>query len=221
VAEGVIPGASIMVTGASGFVGSAVVCRLAADGHRVHATARRELGGLPDAVRTFRVGDLDAHTDWANALEGVETVVHAAARVHVMRETARDALGEFRRVNVEGTGALALQALRAGVRRIVYISSIKVNGEATLPGAPFRPDDPPAPSDPYGISKQEAEAVLAGLPGLEVVVIRPVLVYGPGVKGNFLSMVRWVDRRVPLPFGAVHNRRSLVSLTSCLPGIGW
>ncbi len=144
----------------------------------------------------------------------MDAVVHASARVHVMRESAPDPLAEFRRVNVAGTVALARASAAAGVKRLIFISSIKVNGERTLPGRPFTADDAPRPLDPYGVSKLEAERALlevAAQTGLEVVIIRPVLVYGPGVKGNFLSMMRWLSKGIPLPFGAVRNRRSLVA----------
>jgi nucleoside-diphosphate-sugar epimerase len=165
--------------------------------------------------RVVHVGELGPDTDWTPALDGVDVVVHTAARVHVMHETSADPLAEFRRANVDGTMALARQAAAAGVRRLVFLSSIKVNGEGTIPGRPYRADDVPAPMDPYGVSKHEAEQALLALGRLgpmSVTIIRPVLVYGPGVKGNFLSMLRWVKRGVPLPFGAINNRRSLVAL---------
>ncbi|EOA04538.1 UDP-glucose 4-epimerase [Herbaspirillum frisingense GSF30] len=162
------------------------------------------------------VEELAPDTNWSSALEGMEAVVHCAARVHVMNETAGDPLSKFRRTNVEGTLALARQAQQAGVRRFIFISSIKVNGEETQPGRPFTADDTPAPADPYGISKMEAEQALRELARngtMEVVVIRPVLVYGPGVKANFLSMIRWLDKGIPLPLGGISsNRRSLVAL---------
>lgn len=142
-------------------------------------------------------------------------MVHAAARVHVMDDRASDPLAEFRRINVQGTLNLARQAAAAGVRRFVFISSIKVNGEATKLGIPFSADDIPAPLDPYGVSKMEAEQGLreiAAQTGMEVVIIRPPLVYGPGVKANFRAMMHWLTRGVPLPLGAIHNRRSLVAL---------
>lgn len=205
----------VLVTGASGFVGRAVAARLHDEGMRVRATSRTPAASLPAAVEQVRIGDLSAHTDWRDALQGVEVVVHAAARVHVMQDTATDPLAEFRRVNVAGTAHLAREAARAGTRRFVFLSSIKVNGEGTSGARPYRADDPPAPVDPYGISKREAEDELRRIAretGLEVVIIRPVLVYGPGVKGNFLSLLRCVHRRLPLPFGAVDNRRSLVAL---------
>jgi nucleoside-diphosphate-sugar epimerase len=142
-------------------------------------------------------------------------MVHLAARVHVMRDESLDPLSEFRKSNVEGTLRLATQVAQARVKRFIFISSVKVNGEQTQAGHPFRADDLPAPQDPYGISKLEAEVGLreiARQTGMEVVIIRPPLVYGPGVKANFASMVKWLQRGVPLPLGAVHNQRSLVAL---------
>jgi nucleoside-diphosphate-sugar epimerase len=189
----------ILVTGANGFVGSALAARLAQEfpaGVRaaVRQAVPRPLGGVEYVPTT----GLLATTNWSTALHGVHAIVHAAARVHVMRDRSADPLAEFRRVNVEGTLALARQAAAAGVQRLVFISSIKVNGE-----------------DPYGVSKFEAEQglreVAAGT-GLEVVIVRPPLVYGPGVKANFFSMMKWLRRGVPLPYGAIHNRRSLVGI---------
>jgi nucleoside-diphosphate-sugar epimerase len=209
----------ILVTGASGFVGQALLGRLALEGqHRLRAAYRsapaKQL--LPKDVEALTIGELTAETDWTPALKDMETVVHCAARVHVMDDTAAEPLSEFRRVNVAGTLALARQAQEAGVKRFIFISSIKVNGESTEPGRPYTAEDAPAPSDPYGISKMEAEQALMALArtgGMEVVVIRPVLVYGPGVKANFLSMMRWLDKGLPLPLGGIErNRRSLVAL---------
>jgi nucleoside-diphosphate-sugar epimerase len=206
----------ILVTGATGFVGAALVARLAREGTQTRACVRRDDAATPDGVHMVQVGGgLTADTDWSRALIGVSVVVHAAARVHVMDDTAADPLTEFRRVNVEGTLNLARQAAAAGVRRFVFISSIKVNGESTLPEQPFTPDDKPAPLDAYGVSKMEAEQglrELAAQTGMEVVIIRLPLVYGPGVKANFAALMRAVQRGWPLPLGAVHNQRSLVAL---------
>ena len=165
--------------------------------------------GLPDAVA---VGDIGPDTDWRTALEGVRGVVHLAARTHVLRETATDPLAAYRKINVSGTERLARSAAAGGVRRLVFVSSVKVNGERTEE-RPFTEDGAPRPEDAYGVSKWEAEQALfriAAETGLEVVVLRPPLVYGPGVKGNFLRLMNLVARGVPLPLGAVDNRRSLV-----------
>lgn len=205
----------ILVTGATGFVGGALVLRLAKEVGAVRAAVRRENVKLPVGVESVRVDALKAATDWRHALVGIQVVVHAAARVHVMQDRASVPLVEFRRVNVQGTLNLARQAAEAGVRRFVFVSSIKVNGEATDPGRPYLAADTPAPLDPYGVSKMEAEQALRELSaqtGMEVVIVRPPLVYGPGVKANFASMMRWLRRGVPLPLGAIHNARSLVAL---------
>lgn len=205
----------VLVTGASGFVGRALLSRLSADGVVCTAAGRRPLALSLAHARPVVVGELGHDTRWQTALVGVDTVVHLAARVHVMRDATADPLSEFRKVNVDGTLALARQAADAGIRRFVYVSSVKVNGERTEPGKPFGADDAPRPEDAYGISKLEAETGLrevAGASGMEVVVIRPPLVYGPGVKANFATMLRWVGRGVPLPLKGIDNRRSLVAL---------
>ncbi len=208
--------ARILVSGANGFVGGAVVRRLDACG-RFHPVAACRLppDSWPEGIETCRIGDISQSTDWTQALRGVDAVIHAAARVHLARDKAVDPLALYRQVNVEGSLNLARQAAQAGVRRFVYLSSIKVMGEATPPGSAFTPEGIPAPQDDYGVSKMEAEAGLkeiAHQTGIEVVIIRPPLVYGPGVRANFLSMMRWVRRGMPLPLGAVQNRRSFVGL---------
>lgn len=206
----------VVVTGANGFVGRGVVARLGRDpAFRVRVAVRREGGLLPEGVEVSLVGDLGPDTDYGPALTDADAVVHCAGRVHVMSDTSSDPLGEYRSVNVDGTANLARQAAEAGVRRFIFLSTVKVNGESTQPGRPFDADDPPAPSDPYGLSKLEAEKELARVSkhtGLDVVVIRPALIYGPGVKANLRSMMGWLRRGVPLPLGAIHNRRSLLAL---------
>ena len=217
-----------LVTGANGFIGRHLCGHLARSGRDVVAVVRPGAAPAPSPERPARIVPLPllgAEREWLKLLAEVDSVIHLAARVHVMRETAEDPLAAFRRVNVEATAQLAALARRAGVRRLVYLSSIKVNGEATGPGcasACFGPEDEPAYSDPYGQSKWEAEQALAqaadGAAGdrnfdpMEWVVVRPPLVFGPGVRGNFLSLVRAVERGVPLPIGAIRNRRSLVSV---------
>lgn len=204
----------VLVTGGGGFVGSALIDRIVRDGCFEISTSVRTERQIP-GVRTYQVPDIDATTSWSAALEGVDVVIHTAARVHVMHDSANEPLTEFRRVNVEGTLNLARQASASGVRRFIFLSSIKVNGESTEPGRPFKPEDTPCPTDPYGISKMEAELALLALAKqeeIEVVIIRPVLVYGPGVKANFLNMMHWLSKGIPLPLGAIHNARSLVGI---------
>lgn len=203
----------VLVTGATGFVGKALLARLDRDSVRYVAAMRtvRDVSLSP----ALGVGEISSQTSWRDSLVGVNHVVHLAARVHVMSDTAADPLAAFREVNTLGTLNLARQAVEAGVKRFVFVSSIKVNGEATQLGSPFTADDIPAPLDPYGISKMEAEQGLLSLSeetGMEVVIIRPPLVYGPGVKANFAEMMRWLKLGVPLPLGAIDNQRSLVAL---------
>lgn len=205
-----------LVTGGSGFVGRALINRLTLiAGSTVIAPVRNVATKFPEGVRSIPFTNLDATFNWSDELKDVDCVVHAAARVHVMNDVSADPLTAFRKVNVEATLNLARQAAASGTKRFIFISSIKVNGEGAEPGTVYRADDVPAPIDPYGVSKLEAEQglkELAAVTGMEVVIIRPVLVYGPGVKANFLSMMRWLYRGVPLPFGAVHNQRSLVAI---------
>lgn len=205
----------ILVTGATGFVGSNLLTSIDSNQFEAVCPVRRLPSGATSSPGHIQYLPLDAGltsaTDWRAALDGCEAVVHLAGRAHIVHEAARDPLAEFRKINVDATLNLARQAIDCGVRRFVLISSIKVNGEQTFE-RPFGPTDTPAPIDAYGISKCEAERGLFALAKdrMEVVVLRPPLVYGPGVKANFLQLIKTVQRGIPLPFGAVHNRRSLV-----------
>ncbi len=205
------------MTGATGFVGGALVWRLASDVsfNGVVDAVRSKANTLPQGVKQVLVTDLLQNTDWSEALQGIDAVVHCAARVHVILDDATEPLQAYREMNVRGTLNLAQQAAKAGVRRFVFVSSIKVNGEATQLGQPFTADDEPAPLDPYGISKLEAEIGLREIEAhtsMEVVIVRPPLVYGPGVKANFASMLKWVALGLPLPLGGIKNARSLVAI---------
>lgn len=198
-----------LVTGANGFVGSALCDELAARSLHYRAVTRN----ARDGDQFYACGELNDHTPWLSALEHIDVVVHLAARVHVMRDAAADPLSEFRRTNVEGTMNLARQAVEAGVRRFVFVSSVKVNGECSLPGEVFSESVARAPTDPYALSKWEAEQALIRLgneTGLEVVIVRPPLVYGPGVRANFLQLLNGVYRGWPTPFKAISNKRSLL-----------
>jgi nucleoside-diphosphate-sugar epimerase len=203
---------NFLITGANGFVGSALCADLMRHGHTVRAAIRSDkawMTGLDNAV----VGELNAHTDWSAALKDIDVVVHVAARVHVMKDTSSDPLAEFRQVNVAATENLARQAVQSGVKRLVYVSSIKVNGEGTAGMTHYSEQDQPNPQDPYGVSKWEAEQVLHRVEtetGLEVVIVRPPLIYGAGVKGNFISLFSVIERGVPLPLKGADNGRSLV-----------
>jgi UDP-glucose 4-epimerase len=211
--------AAILVTGAAGFVGGALTASLVRRGPRFgRIRAATHDVALPWSHPNLSVAhgkNLSPAEDWSDALAGISTVIHCAARVHVLRE-AGDALALHRQINAAGTLNLARQAVAAGVRRFVFLSSIKVNGESTPPGRPFTADGAASPSDPYGMAKMEAEQGLRELArghGLEVVVVRPPLVYGPGVKANFQALMRALAHGWPLPLGAVtRNRRSLVAL---------
>jgi UDP-glucose 4-epimerase len=207
----------VVVTGGAGFIGRALVARLLREDcvSGVTAVVRRESSSLPADAVQCAVGDIAAGVSWADVLRGADAIVHCAARVHVMKDHVADPLAAYRAVNLNATLELAQAAAQCGVKRFVFLSSIKVNGEMTKPGQAFSADDDPAPIDPYGVSKAEAEKALFELSvktGMEVVVIRPPLVYGKGVKANFEAMLRWTRKGIPLPLGAIRNARSLVSI---------
>ena len=202
-------GHDVAVTGATGFVGRALCSALESRGHSVLRFSRR---GDTQAQPT---GDIDSNTNWRARLSGVDSVVHLAARVHVLQDNVGDPLGAYMRTNYDATVRLAKDAAAVGVRRLVFVSSIKVNGENTRAGGVYHAYDVPAPEGGYAQSKHAAEQALAEISaesGLEVVVIRPPLIYGPGVKANFARLMRWVEKGIPLPLGAIDNRRSMLAL---------
>lgn len=199
----------VLVTGASGFIGTEVVKNLKLQNFEVRTVNRRTFKSVADS--NYVIEDLGPDTYWRDALKGCDVIIHLAARVHVMNDSAVDRLAEFRKVNVAGTVKLAMQAAKAGAKRFVYVSSVKVNGEQTT--LPYTELDDPNPQDPYGVSKWEAEQALheiSATTGLEVVIVRPPLVYGAGVKGNFAQMIKVLAKRIPLPFASVQNLRSLI-----------
>jgi len=204
----------ILLTGANGFVGGHLVQALEAKpGIDLTATIRRPVEIL--AAKTIMVQDLDANTNWSEALKSQDVVIHAAARVHIMKDDAADPMLEYRRTNVEGTLNLARQAAAASIKRFIFLSSIKVNGEETEVGRPFYADDTARPIDDYGVSKAEAEKGLQEISldtGMEVVIIRAPLVYGQNIKGNFAKLIALVAKGVPLPLAMVKNQRSFVAI---------
>jgi len=230
----------ILVTGASGFVGQKLINELLNDNHQISALVRDRSNRLPLDVKQIEIDDLATLYDCQNdindfaeiedkvsgsiisinddlnsSLDKKDAVIHMAARVHIMTDDATDSLNEFKRVNTYPSLYLAQQAARSGVKRFIFISSVKVNGEFTEKGKPFTENDDCCPSDPYAISKWEAEQGLmqiANATGMEVVIIRPPLVYGPGVKGNFARMLSWVSKGLPLPLGKIRNKRSMLAL---------
>ncbi len=204
----------ILITGATGFLGRNLVNSIVKTGQEIRACSRLQNDSLFDFCQVYPIGDISENTNWNEALQDIELVIHCAARAHIMNDTSLDPLAEFRKVNTAGTLNLARQAAESGVRRFIFMSSIKVNGELTE-GTPFSPEDSFKPTDPYGLSKYEAEQGLLALAketGMEIVIIRPTLVYGSGVKGNFANLLKWMKKGVPLPFGAIHNQRSFIAL---------
>ena len=205
---------SIVVTGANGFVGTHLCQALQQRGMAYRAVVRTAAGSVP-TPHTVSMPGMDAQTDWAQALQGASTVVHLAARVHQVVDSSADPLQAFRETNLHSTVQLARSAQLAGTRRFIFVSTVKVLGEQTQPGHPFRANDPAQPQDAYAISKHEAELALKALTEgstMELVIVRPPLVYGPGVRANFASLVRAVARGLPLPLDRVHNQRSLVGI---------
>jgi nucleoside-diphosphate-sugar epimerase len=205
--------AQVLITGANGFVGSTLSDHLENAGYQVTRAVRQ-----PDMPNTIQVGDIGPKTNWAAALAGCDLVVHLAARVHVLHEVADNPIELFRTVNTKGTLNLARQAARSGVCRFVYLSSVKVNGEVGR----FSEESPSSPQDPFAMSKWEAEQGLLKISadtGMEVVILRPPLVYGPRVGGNFIRLMRAIDRQVPMPMGLVKNRRSLLYLGNLVGAI--
>jgi nucleoside-diphosphate-sugar epimerase len=212
----------VLVTGATGFVGRALCKKLLADGWPVVGTFRTEYSAnkLPVRIEKIKIKSIGPNTEWHEALNGIDTVIHLAAQVHVLGNTAADAITEYRRINVAGTNHLAQTAAFMGVRRFIYMSSVKVYGEGNA--VAYTEHDSPMPTAPYAISKYEAEQLLQEIndkTDLEVVVLRPPLVYGPHVKANFLQLLKVVDMGIPLPFANVRNRRSLIFLENLLDAI--
>lgn len=213
---------TILVTGATGFIGRVLTADLLLQGHRVVAAVRRTGAPLAPAIRQVVTGDMANDNDWSIALDGVDTVVHLAARVHVMNDQASDKLAAFRRMNVDATLHLAKQAACVGVRRFVFISSIGVNGAESV-GGPFSEASAPQPHSPYAVSKHEAELALAALcagVAMELVVLRPPLVYGAGAPGNFATLIKLVSKGVPFPLASVDNRRSMIFVDNLVHFIG-
>ena len=205
----------ILLTGASGFVGKAIAAALSANNTPLICPSRSPLRALDRKVENPQIGDLSGDTDWSPYLTNVGIVIHCAARVHVMHEAVSDPLPLFRQINVDATMRLAEQAALAGATQFIFISSVKVNGDGTALGQPYTETTPSEADDPYGISKYEAENALLALgerSGMRITIIRPPLIYGPGVKANFASMLNWIKKGIPLPFASINNKRSLVYL---------
>jgi len=213
---------NVLITGANGFVGSALCKASLKNGWHPKGALWKldKQKGLPEGTKSVEIDSIGPDTHWEEALQETDCVIHLAARVHVMNDTEKDPLQTYRLVNTEGTRHLAEEAARMGVKRFVYISTVKVNGEEN--DRPYQETNTPDPKDPYGVSKWEAEQALMKISrdsGMEIVNIRPPLVYGPGVRANFLNLLKLVNKGIPLPMGCVNNRRSLVFLGNFVDGI--
>lgn len=201
----------VLLTGSTGFVGSVIIEQFKSSDFQLCPLVRYIKDDSPQ--NAIKIGDIDVNTDYSGALSDVDVVIHVAARAHIMSDESSDPLAEYRKVNVEGSENLARQAAAVGVKRFVFISSVKVSGESTTAKSQYSELMRPAPEDAYGQSKYEAEEVLKQVAvdtGMEVVIIRPPLVYGAGVKANFLSLLKLSSLSIPLPFGAVNNKRSMI-----------
>ncbi|MDR2014646.1 MAG: NAD-dependent epimerase/dehydratase family protein [Azoarcus sp.] len=212
----------ILLTGSSGFIGQALARRLLAEGHRLRLPVRSPLSWQSDNAVVFQFDGLEAPEDWTSALVGVDVVIHCASRPRGMNESASDALAEYRRCNVDGSVRLASQAARAGAQRFVFVSTVEVCGEQSLPGRPFSVESVPAPVSSHAISKLEAERALFALTAssnMEVVIVRPPPCYGPGVKGDFHALMQWLDCGKPLPLAGAENRRSMISRSNLVDAL--
>jgi UDP-N-acetyl-alpha-D-quinovosamine dehydrogenase len=213
---------NVLVTGSNGFIGRALCKRMIVEGYQVRGAVRNatQMTALPSGVEAFQVGNICSETNWSKALNGINGIIHLASRVHVMRENTADPVVAIREVNVNGTKYLAQQAVEASVKRFVYLSTVKVNGEGKATS--YTEKDKPEPMDPYAVSKCESEKLLHAVAyetGLEVVIIRSPLVYGPRVKANFLRLLELAESGIPLPLKSLNNRRSLIYLGNLVDAI--